>query len=324
MIKYKKNLLNLSKIGGANMNYKNIVVILLVILASGCASQSYHNSNSKDADKQVEIKGSDTMVQLVSNLAEAYSSSNPTAKLSVTGGGSGTGIAALINGEVDIAISSRAIKKDELKQAEKNGITPLGFIIGRDTLSVVVHKDNPVSRLTIDQISKIYRGEIINWNEIGGSDQKISLYGRQSTSGTYIYFLEEVIKGDYSPSMRNMEGTQAIIDAVKQDKSAIGYVGVGYVVDAEGKQISRIKTISVAKDQSLQYMSPLDQSKILQYPISRPLFQYVERSAVKDPAIRDFLMYELGNDGQKTVKESGFFQVTDEEKKINDLLLKEE
>lgn len=301
------------------MRYVNLVVVLLsVILVAGCINE---NVTTEKSIEDIEIKGSDTLLQLVSNLAEAYTQNNPDARISVTGGGSGTGIAALINGEVNIADSSRPIKGKELKLAEERKVNPQEFIIARDMLSVVVHEDNPVSELTIDQISGIYKGEITNWEGVGGRDQKITLYGRQSTSGTYVYFMEEVIKGDYSPHMRNMEGNQAIIDAVKQDKTGAGYVGVGYVTDEGGRQINGIKTIKVAKDRNTPYISPLDESMLSEYPISRPLLQYLAEKPAMDSPIYDFLMFELSSEGQEIVEKSGFVSITGEDKEHNDEVL---
>ena len=220
-----------------------MAVLLLIGVTAGCTNENGITGDAVKNVENIEIKGSDTLLQLVSNMAEAYIQSKPDAKISVTGGGSGTGIAALINGEVDIADASRRIKEKEVEQAGTRGITPWEFIIARDMLSVIVSEDNSLSQLTIGEISKIYKGEITNWNEVGGKNQKITLYGRQSTSGTYSYFMKEVVKGDYSPHMMNMEGNQAIVDAVKQDKGAIGYVGLGYIADENGNPVGGMKIV---------------------------------------------------------------------------------
>ena len=296
------------------------IIAALSIIAACSANDTGSKIKLQASGKEIMIKGSDTIVQLAANLAEAYSADNPSVRISVTGGGSGTGIAALINGEVEIADSSRAIKDKELQQAEANGIKALEFIIARDMLSVIVNPDNPIQELTIEQVSKIFKGEITNWKEVGGNDDKISLFGRQSTSGTYLYFQEEVVKDDYSPNMRNMEGTQAIVDAVRQDKSSIGYTGVGYIVDKNGNLLDGIKVIQIAKDGNSEFITPLDASKIADYAINRPLFQYV----VQKPdafASYNFILFELSKEGQEIVKSSGYDKILEQDRLQNEKVL---
>ena len=274
-----------------------------------------YSGNSK-----IDIKGSDTLLQLVSNLAEEYSKENEDVKISVTGGGSGTGIASLINGEIDIADSSRPIKDDEKTKALEKGYDVVEVIIGRDMLSVITNKNNPVKRLSIDQLSKIYKGEIENWKELGGNDEKITLYGRQSSSGTYVFFLEHVVKGEYDSNMRNMEGNQVILDAIKQDKTGIGYIGLGYISDENGNKVSGINVIEVS-DGNSDYISPLDKSKILDYPLSRPLVQYLSKKPVKNSEEYNFIMFELSDKGQEIVKQSGFDKILPSDKQKNDQIL---
>lgn len=304
-----------------------ISLIVAALLLSGCASNNSNtnlNGNSvlAGSEKSVEIKGSDTLLQMVSNLAEAYSKKKPEVKISVTGGGSGTGIAALLNGEIPIANSSRPIEVEELEKAKEIGLTPLEIIVGRDTLSVIVHPDNPVKQLSIEQISKIYQGETTNWKGVGGPDKEITLYGRQSTSGTYVYFQENVVKGDYSPKMRNMEGNQAITDAVKQDKTGIGYVGVGYVIDEHGQPVFGLTILSIAKTNGEEFISPIDGSKQSEYPISRELFQYFANPPQKNSPVYDFLMFELSEEGQAIVEQTGFFHITSTDNQKNQEQLK--
>jgi len=298
-----------------------IPVLLLVILTVGYIYKSGITGEAIKNIEDIEIKGSDTLLQLVSNMAEAYSELDPAARISVTGGGSGGGIAALINGEIDIADASRKIKESEIKQANDNGIDIWEFIIARDMLSVIVNKDNQISKLTMGEIGKIYRGEITNWKELGGKDKEITLYGRQSTSGTYAFFMEHVLEGDYSSKMRNMEGNQAILDAVRQDKSGIGYVGIGYLVDDNGKQVSGMTIIKVAKDKNSEYIYPLDKEKLFDYTISRPLYQYFAGKPVKNSAVYNFLMFELSAQGKEIVKKSGFDEIINIDNEHNEELL---
>ncbi len=280
------------------------------VLRSNFTSNAVNNLNSK-----IDIKGSDTLLQLVSNLAEEYSKENSNIKISVTGGGSGTGIASLINGETDIADSSRSIKEDEKTIILEKGGELIEVIIARDMLSIITNENNPIKKLSIDQLSKIYKGEIKNWEELGGNDKKITIYGRQSSSGTYAFFLEHVVKGEYDSSMRNMEGNQAILDAIRQDKTGIGYVGLGYISDKNGKKIPEINVVEVSNG-NLNYISPLDKSRILDYPISRPLVQYLEKP-VKNSEEYNFIMFELSDKGQEIVKQSGFDKILPEDKKNN-------
>ena len=286
-----------------------IISITLIFLESNKITGNVIAETGNVAAEKIEIKGSDTLLQLVSSLAESYSAQNQNVKISVTGGGSGTGIASLINNEIDVADASRQIKQEELDNAAKNGIKPLEFIIANDMLSVIVNQDNPVKKLTIEQIGRIYRGEITNWKQVGGNDEQITLYGRQSTSGTYTFFMEDVIKGDYSVEMRNLEGNQAILDAVRQDKSGIGYVGLGYIADENGNKVSGINVIEVSKDNQT-YFSPLDKANLAAYPISRQLFQYFAIKPEKGSALHSFLMFELGSEGQDIVKKAGFIEIT--------------
>jgi phosphate transport system substrate-binding protein len=230
---------------------------------------------------EVLIKGSDTLLNLVQQLAEAYMRKHQDVEISVVGGGSGVGIAALIDGNVDIANASRKIKPKELKRAKENGVEPVEFVIAIDALAIIVNPRNPVDKLTIEQLGAIYRGEIGNWKEVGGPDMRITLYGRQPVSGTFVFFRERVLKGDYSPRMRQMAGNAQIVEAVKRDRSGIGYVGLGYVKKAKG-----VKVISVRerrKGKPLRYISPLvfltpprpgeRKPDIGEYPLARPLFQ---------------------------------------------------
>jgi phosphate transport system substrate-binding protein len=291
------------------MKKKFLGTLIIVLVVSMVGFSYIYNSNAKltghviSEGKGIEIKGSDTMLQLVSNMAEEFSKSN-NLKISVTGGGSGTGIASLINKEIDIAISSRKIKAEEIALAKSKGLNPIELILGVDKIAVIVHKDNKLSKLTTEQISSIFKGKIDNWKEVGGEDEKITLYGRQSTSGTYLFFMEEIVKSEYSPDMRNLEGNKAILEAVKRDKTGIGYIGLGYLVDETGIQVEGINSISISNGK--EFISPLDESKREDYPIARKLYQYLSDKPKKDSEVYNFVNFELGEEGQKIVKNTGF------------------
>jgi phosphate transport system substrate-binding protein len=297
-----------------------VFFLALLVFLAGCSGNDGATGNAvvdakaAGATGSIEITGSDTMLQLVSSLAEAFKGDHPAVRISVTGGGSGTGIASLINGDIDIADSSRKIKAEELKNAQERGAQAIEVPIARDTLSVIVHPSNPVKQLTLAQVSGIYKGEITNWQEVGGTDTPITLYGRQSTSGTYVYFMEEAVKGDYSPTMRNMEGSQAIVDAVAQDKSGIGYTGIGYVVDAQKKPLASVRTLKLAKDAASAYLTPLDEANVNTYPLSRELYQYLANKPVKGSAVESFITFIISEEGQAIVEQEGFVRISEEER----------
>jgi phosphate transport system substrate-binding protein len=260
--------------------------------------------------KMIQIKGSDTLVNLVQILAEAYMEKNPDKPIAVLGGGSGTGIAALINGTCDIANHSRPMKDKEFTMAKDKGITPHKFIIAVDGLSVIVNANNPVSKLTMDQIGAMFRGEITNWKEVGGPDKSISLYGRQSNSGTFVFFQEHVLKNqNYSQDMKRMNGNAQIVEGITADKEGIGYVGVGYVVDKSGDPRKGIKILMVSKDTSADAFSPLNKAAVDSgdYPIARPLFQTT--AGTPKGTVLDFLKFEMSPEGQKIVEAEGFFPI---------------
>ena len=188
----------------------------LLVMASSCSR--------KEAGKTfIQIKGSDTEVNLVQRMAEVFMEKNPQVSIAVTGGGSGTGIAALINKKTDIANSSRPMKKDEIEQSKAGGVEPVGIIFAVDGTAIIANQSTTVDSLTLENLAKIFKGEITNWNEVGGSDMAISIYGRQSNSGTYVYIRDNILKGDFSPHARQMNGNAQIIEAVRKDKASIGY-----------------------------------------------------------------------------------------------------
>ncbi len=277
-------------------------------------------SSEPSSSQQLTIKGSDTEVQLVSNLAEAFSISNPESIISVTGGGSGVGIASLLNKEIDLANSSRKIEDKELEEAKKRGLDVQEFLLARDGLSIVLHPNNTVAMLTTEQLGKIYKGEITNWKDVGGNDNAIVLYGRQSTSGTYVFFRDAVVKADYAPGMRSMEGSQAIVDAVASDIFGIGYVGVGYVKGEDGNVRTDITVIPIAKDKDTEPVSPLDSVRVKkgEYPISRLIYQYLPYVPSKGSDLEKFLRYEASAIGQETVEKAGFYSLTESDVQQND------
>ncbi|MGQ9472128.1 MAG: PstS family phosphate ABC transporter substrate-binding protein [Candidatus Aminicenantales bacterium] len=269
--------------------------------------------------KMIQIKGSDTMVNLVQILAEEYMAKNPGTALAVLGGGSGTGITAIINQTCDIANHSREWKQKEIDLAWEKGVKPRFFVIAIDGLSIIVNEKNTVDRLTMTELGAIYRGEIKNWKAVGGPDKAISLYGRQSNSGTYVFMQEHVLGNkNYSPDMKEMNGNAQIIEGVLQDESGIGYVGVGYLYDKDGKIRKGLKVLNIAKDAKSPAFSPLDKAAVDSgdYPVARPLYQAT--NGKPSPAVAAFITFETSPEGQKIVEREGFFTIGAKQREQNE------
>jgi phosphate transport system substrate-binding protein len=254
------------------------------------------------SNKPLTIKGSDTMVILGQRLAEEYMSGHPGAVVQVNGGGSGTGIAALINGTVDLAQSSRAMKDDEKAKVKQNrGADVVEQAVALDGLAAFVNESNPIQHLTVAQLRDIFQGKTTNWKEVGGPDATIVMYGRESSSGTYDYFREHVLnKGDFSPRVQTLQGTAAIINAVGHDTNGIGYGGIAYAknvrplaIAAEGKQPVAPSEATVADGT---------------YPLSRKLFFYYARNAPE--RVTAFAAWALTPEAQALVTKVGYFPLT--------------
>lgn len=280
-----------------------LIVLLCGLLA--CREQRDEVTGSPmSGAKTIENKGSDTLVNVALAWAEQYMQEHPKVRISVTGGGSGTGIASLINGTADIANASREMKSEEVKAAQANGITPVEFVVARDAIAVVVNPSNPVRALNLQQISDIYTGKITNWREVGGDDRPIVLLSRESNSGTYVYVLENVIRmGDpkskllFTPDTLLMPSSEGISTEVRQNPNAIGYDGLGYVTPDQ-------KVLAVARDASSPYVLPsVANVNNGTYPISRPLYMYT----IGEPSgqVKAYLDWVLGP-GQKLVSKLGF------------------
>ena len=302
-----------------------VVATLLIgglFLANNHLFAAWDKNTNKSISGTIQIKGSDTIVNLVQILAEQYMQLRPKVAVAVTGGGSGTGLAALANGQIAIANSSREINEKELGQAKARNVKPVPFVIGMDGVSFIVNESNPVKVLTKDQLGAIYRGEITNWKQVGGKDLPIVLYGRQSNSGTYSFVQEFVLKGDYSLKMMGMNGNAQIVEAVKADKSGIGYTGVSYVKGDNGKEIPGLNVVSVKKDANSPAYTPLDVKAVDSglYPVARELYQYTNGKPTG--VMRDWIEFVLSPEGQKLVEAEGFFKVPAKFRAENDANLK--
>jgi phosphate transport system substrate-binding protein len=285
---------------------KRVLMLVLLVSLGACGPGAGGRSTPiPGLQTNIQNKGSDTMVNIALAWAETYGQSHPEVQIAVTGGGSGTGIAALINGTVDMANASRRIKDEERADAEANGIEPVEHVVAGDAIAIVVHPSNPVAGLTIPQLSAIFSGKITNWGEVGGQDRPIVLLSRESNSGTHVFFLEEVVRqGDkndktlFSPDTLLMPSSEGISSEVRQNPNAIGYDGLGYVTPDQ-------KVVAVAPTDSAPYVMPMVETvKDGSYPIARGLYIYT----VGEPqgVIRAYLDWILGPEGQAVVNDQGF------------------
>jgi len=292
------------------MNYKNFSIVFFALLIG--STLIFSGCKKKDTAEKVVItvKGSDTMVNLAQKWAEVYMGKNANVSIQVTGGGSGTGIAALFNKTTDLANSSRDIKEDELETAKQKGVLPVQHEVALDGIAVIVHPSNKVDNLTVQQVSDIFTGKITSWKQLGGENLPITLYGRENSSGTYEFFKEHVLgkdeKGkqkDYATSTQVLQGTASLGESVARDVKGIGYGGVGYF--AERKDV---KILHVKADVNSEAVSPVENGKVnyeviwsKKYSISRYLYCYTDQNV--KPELKAYIDFIIGNEGQEVVKQ---------------------
>jgi phosphate transport system substrate-binding protein len=284
------------------------IIIFALVFSVSCGRSSLEEAASDSSATYIENKGSDTIVNLALAWAERYQAEHPEVRISVTGGGSGTGIASLINGTTDIANASRQIKDEEIAEANANGVEPVEHIIARDAIAVIVNPQNPVSQLTLKQISDIYSGKISNWSEIGGEDRPIVRLSRETNSGTHVYFLETVLrlgnsedKTLFSMDTLLLPSSEGIVAEVRQNPNAIGYDGLGYVPDD-------LKMIAIAKEAGGAYVLPsIHTVNDKSYPIARDLYMYTDGEPTG--IVKKYLDWILSAEAQEIVAELGFVPV---------------
>ncbi len=279
-------------------------LIITPLLFLGCKKKE-----GGEEKTTISIKGSDTMVNLAQKWAEVYMQGNPNVSIQVTGGGSGTGVASLLNGTTDLANSSRELKESELETAKQKGVTPIVYNVALDGIALIVHPDNKIDNLTVKQLSDIFSGKITNWKQLGGSDMIITLYGRENSSGTYEFFKEHVLgkdesgkQVDYSPSTQVLQGTAALGEAVARDVKGIGYGGVGYFALRND-----IKILHIKKDADSPAISPAENGKVNykaiwngDYSISRYLYCFTNGDATGE--LKNYIDFILSPEGQKLVE----------------------
>ncbi len=270
-----------------------LLMLSLSLLAMGSVAAFSQN-------RSITVKGSDTLVILGQRWAELYMKKNPGSSIQVTGGGSGVGIAALINGTTDIAEASRPMKDAEKTQLQqKRGLPAFELPVALDGLAVYVHEKNPVQELSLEQLKKIYTGAVKNWKDVGGRDERILLYGRENSSGTYAYFKEHVLnEADYYPTTQTLPGTAAVINAVAKDTRGIGYGGIAY--------LKGVRALKVKKDAKTPAVEPtLDNVQKNIYPISRFLYWYTAGQP-KDQ-IKKLADWVVSAEGQSVVENVGYY-----------------
>ncbi len=285
-----------------------LILLLFTATLTACGPQGPSAPIAEAAQTAIENKGSDTIVNLALAWAERYQTIRPEIRISVTGGGSGTGIAALINGTVDIANASRKIKPEEIEEAQSNGVEPVEHTIARDAIAVIVNLENPVNQLTIQQVSDIYSGKITNWRMVGGEDRPIVRLSRETNSGTHVYFLENVLrlgekdnKTFFSPETLLLPSSEGITAEIRQNPNAIGYDGLGYVTE-------EVKVIAIAEAEQSEYILPSAATvNSGEYPIARDLYMYT--SGQPEGAIAIYLEWILGSEAQEIVRELGFVPI---------------
>lgn len=286
-----------------------LAALCLIASLMACSTPQDLPNSQPAQTAYIENKGSDTIVNLALAWAEKYQALHPEVRISVTGGGTGTGIAALINNTVDIANASRQIKTEEVENAQKNGAEPVEFVVARDAIAVIVNPQNPIQQLSLQQISDIYSGKINNWSELGGDDRPIVRLSRETNSGTHVYFLEAVLRlGEkenkilFATNTLLLPSSEGIISEVRDNPNAIGYDGLGYVTP-------EVKIIAVAKTPDGEYILPSAATVTNgSYPISRDLYMYT--ASQPEGAIQAYLEWILSPEAQQIVTQLGFVPIT--------------
>ena len=276
---------------------KYCYVVFLIISMFSCS----------DSGHMIKMKGSDTEVNLAVNLSEQFAEENPDFSIAISGGGSGLGITSILNGQADIANSSRPLSEDEKRLFQQKSIQLKTVVFAEDATAFVVNTNNPLNEVSIQQLASLLNGKYSNWSAVSGENLPVSIYGRQSSSGTYS-FVKKKLHIDYSPSAKEMTGNAQILEAIKVDKSGIGYVGAGYISKNASKNHG-IKVLKVKENDSSESVSPLDSKAIQQrrYFFQRPLYQFIPTSSWEK--VKPFIQYETKGKGRIIIENSGYYLI---------------
>jgi phosphate transport system substrate-binding protein len=300
---------------------KHIYLLLLASVLTNCKQEQKQQDPELTeiiTRNTIVIKGSDTELAMVKDLALLYKKENSEVMIDLSGGGSSIGIEALINNETDIANSSREMKASEIARAKLNGVNPTPIMFSVDALAIITHSKLGVDSLSTEQLMQIFSGEITNWKSVGGPDLAIVIYGRDSLSGTYSYLKDKFIRAPYSATTKQMHGNAEIVSAVQKDIAAIGYAGVGFLMDENGKPNGSIWAMPIYIKGSRAY-SPYEVVAVKKgdYVLTRPLYQYINGKPRSQ--IYNFMMSELTLRGQEVIKTHGYFPINDYQAEINKL-----
>lgn len=288
-----------------------LCLVTVLAFGLGLSSCAKKNTAAPQVENTLRLTGSDTMVHLTTDWAEAFMKQNPQHHVAVNGGGSGNGIAALINGSTDIAPSSRDLKPAELKQAKSKHIKISVHPVALDAIAIVVNPENPIESISQEELDAIYTGKITSWKDLGGPDKPIILFSRESSSGTYEFFQEHVLhKKDYAPQARLIPSTIAIIETVAQDDWSIGYVGLGFALQSKDK----VKILAVKGDQQKTPVFPNTKSVLSgQYSIARELYLFTPQSLSAQGT--QFLSFCNSPQGQALIEKAGFLPLSPQRRK---------
>ncbi len=290
------------------MNFNAIIILFLFFIAC---------SPNQKKRETIIVKGSDTMVNLTRLWAEKYMENKPNISIQINGGGSGTGIASLLNGTANIANISRELKTNEIEKANRLNIIPTKHIVALDAIAVIVNPENKVDSLTIKQLRDIFSGKITNWKFVGGIDKEISLFGRENSSGTYEFMKEYVLHDktknvfyDFAPSTQVLQGTSALTESIRKDKHAVGYGSLGYFAKKRGVKILKIVNEQTGYSINLMKNKNIDYSVIWsgKYPLSRYLYCYTNGESNNES--NEFIRFITSKAGQKIVMEMEYIPLT--------------
>lgn len=296
---------------------KLLIIIFPILLISSC-KQTSGEKNGTGA-QIIEISGSDTELPIVQKLAQIYGQTNTLVTIHVNGGGSSVGFGDILNEKSQIANASRSISDKEQAEAAAKKINLLPIMFAVDAVVIITNSKLGIDSLSLEQVGQILSGKIKNWKEVGGPDKEIMVYGRDSTSGTQAFLKGKFKIGSYAQNVKTFKETKDIVSAVEKDLAGIGYSGLGYILDRNGKPNGKIWSMPLYIDASHQAVSPIKVSDVIKgdYPLTRPLYQYVKDKP--EINVKNFILFELSGDGYKIIKEFGYFPINDYQKEINKL-----
>lgn len=295
---------------------KFIIYSFFSFLIFACKNKSSEKEKIAKENKVISIKGSDSELNLLKFFSEKYKINRPEVTINISGGGTSHGIKALIDGETDIAIASRVITNEELTEAKEKGITPNAFIIAQDVVAIITHPETGVDSLTVNQLSAIFNGEILNWKGLGGPDLAIKIYGRDKNSGTRFYLKDKLSINRFPSQYSELKNNSEIIEAVSKEKGAMGYVNIGSIVNEEGKPTNKVWAMNLYIDHNLA-CSPYETQRIKygEYPLVRPLIQYTNGKPTNQ--LLEFINFELLEKQQNAIEKHGYLKINSNYNNMN-------